>query len=111
MALRHERARMNATKLDLCTRVSKKLDTPIIIIKPIVESFLEEILKILSEERRIEIRGFGSFTVKTKKSRIGRNPRTGESVVVPEYKAPYFKFSNESYKIFEFFIKEAKNLK
>lgn len=102
---------MNATKLDLCTRVSKKLDTPVTDIKPIVESFLDEILKVISEGKRIEIRGFGSFSVKIRKSRVGRNPRTGKSVIVPEYKAPSFKFSNEACNLFELHLKEAKNLK
>jgi len=102
---------MNATKLDLCTRVSKNLDTPVTDIKPIVESFLGEVLKVLSESKRIEIRGFGSFSVKIRKSRVGRNPRTGKSVTVPEYKAPCFKFSNEACKLFENHLREAKNPK
>jgi integration host factor subunit beta len=94
--------KMNATKLDLCSRVSKKLGTASVKdIKSVVETFLDEVLKVLSEDKRIEIRGFGSFCVKVRKARIGRNPRTGEAVKIPEYKAPYFKFSNEAHNYFE----------
>ena len=45
----------------------------------------------LYQGERIEIRGFGSLSVRTRKSKNGRNPRTGESVFVPEKKAPIFK--------------------
>jgi len=92
----------NATKLDLCNRISKKLDNkPVTDIKVTVETFLDEILKILSEGQRIEIRGFGTFSVKDRKTRIGRNPRTGKEVTIPEYKAPHFKFSREAQNNFE----------
>jgi len=92
----------NATKLDLCSRVSKRLDNkPVTDIKVTVEAFLDEILKILSEGRRIEIRGFGAFSVKDRKPRTGRNPRTGEEVSIPEYKAPHFKFSREAQNNFD----------
>jgi len=92
----------NATKLDLCNRISKKLDNkPVTDIKVTVETFLDEILKILSEGQRIEIRGFGAFSVKDRKTRIGRNPRTGKEVTIPEYKAPHFKFSREAQNNFE----------
>jgi nucleoid DNA-binding protein len=92
---------MNVTKLELCNRVSKKLtDIPTGSLKPILETFLDEILTILSENRRIEIRGFGSFRTRSKKTRLGRNPRTGDPVQIPAYKAPIFKFSRDAQKIF-----------
>ncbi len=92
----------NATKLDLCNRISKRLENkPVTDIKVTVEAFLDEILKVLSEGRRIEIRGFGAFSVKDRKQRTGRNPRTGKEVAIPEYKAPYFKFSKEAQNNFE----------
>ncbi len=45
----------------------------------------------LSKGHRIEIRGFGSFTVTHRRSRVGRNPRSGESVSVPAKRVPHFK--------------------
>ena len=92
---------VNATKMNLCRRVSKKCDVPVTDIKPIVETFLDEIIKVLSEGQRIEIRGFGSYNVKIRRARIGRNPRTGEVVDIPEYVAPCFKFSGDAQKTFD----------
>lgn len=92
---------MNITKLDLCARVSKRMTkTPIADLKPIFENMLDEILQILSEGHRIEIRGFGCFKPVTKKERVGRNPRSGEKVVIPSYVTPCFKFSKDAQKIF-----------
>lgn len=111
---------MNATKLDLCNRVAKKLGSiPVdgqtrprkvvpADVKPVVEAFLSEILVVLSEGKRIEIRGFGSFSVKTRKARIGRNPRTGVTVNIPSYKIACFKFSREAQHIFGSLLKEPK---
>ena len=45
----------------------------------------------LRDGNRIEIRGFGSFAVNLRPARVGRNPKTGESVLVPEKKVPHFK--------------------
>jgi len=94
---------MNITKLELCNRVSKKLGTEKTSteLKPILETFLDEIMQVLSENQRIEIRGFGSFRTKERRHRVGRNPRTGEIVDIPSYQAPVFKFSKEAQKIFD----------
>ena len=107
---------MNVTKLELCTRVAKRLeksqvpaDDPekypekfyVDSYKNSLELFIDEILAIIAEGHRIEIRGFGCFKPKTRRKRIGRNPRTGEIVSIPEYTAPYFKFSKEAQRVFE----------
>ena len=93
---------MNVTKLELCTRMAKKLNkSSVSDLKPIVECFLEEILSTMAEGYRIEIRGFGSFKPIVRKKRLGRNPRTGEEVVIPAYTAPVFKFSKDAQKIFD----------
>jgi nucleoid DNA-binding protein len=70
-------------------------------VKPIVETFLSETITALAEGNRIEIRGFGSFRIKNRKTRIGRNPRTGDAVPIPEYKAMSFKFSRDAQNSFE----------
>lgn len=93
---------MNVTKLDLCNRVSKKItDKNPTELKPIFETFLDEILSVLSEGKRIEIRGFGCFQTKKRNSRVGRNPRTGEEVKIPEYTVPLFRFSKDAMKTYE----------
>ena len=61
----------------------------------VVASLLEEMAKSLQAGERIELRGFGSFQVKEKKARQGRNPKTGTRVEVPAKKIPYFKPSKE----------------
>ncbi|RKY82562.1 integration host factor subunit beta [candidate division KSB1 bacterium] len=93
---------MNVTKLELCKRIARKLGyKQVQDVKPIIETFLDEVLQVLSENQRIEIRGFGVFSVKNRKPRIGRNPRTGEIVNIAQYKAPHFKFSKEAQNNFE----------
>jgi integration host factor subunit beta len=71
------------------TGVSKK-DTGII-----VNLILENIGRALVQNDKVELRGFGSFKVKSRNSRLARNPRTGDSVTVPAKLVPYFKASNE----------------
>jgi integration host factor subunit beta len=93
---------MNVTKLELCIRVAKRLkQASIAELKPTLEIFLDEIIGIMAEGQRIEIRGFGCFKPITRKKRVGRNPRTGDVVNIPEYTAPYFRFSREAQKVFE----------
>ena len=60
-----------------------------------MDMFLESISKALSEGKHYEIRGFGTFKVKKRKSRMARNPRTGDAVPVPDRKVPVFKVSKE----------------
>ncbi|PJA77245.1 hypothetical protein CO151_00100 [bacterium CG_4_9_14_3_um_filter_65_15] len=71
------------------TGVSKK-DTGIV-----VNLIMENIGKALVAGDKVEVRGFGSFKVKSRNSRQARNPRTGESVSVPAKRVPFFKASNE----------------
>ncbi|MDR2853437.1 MAG: integration host factor subunit beta [Burkholderiaceae bacterium] len=56
-----------------------------------VKAILDAMSDALVRAHRIEIRGFGSFTVTRRKPRIGRNPRSGERVTVPEKRVPHFK--------------------
>jgi integration host factor subunit beta len=60
-------------------------------IERIVATVLDEISTALSKGDRVELRGFGAFSVKNRDSRIGRNPRTGESVFVSPKSVPFFK--------------------
>lgn len=90
---------MNVTKLDLSKNIAKKFpEETIDHIKSIIEALFEEVLITLSDGKKIEIRGFGVFSVKKRKARIGRNPRTGVTVQIPENKKFIFKFSKEALK-------------
>ena len=59
----------------------------------IVNSILEAMTEALIQNKRIEIRGFGSFKIKEYKSYIGRNPKTGKNIKVKEKLVPFFKMS------------------
>ncbi len=61
----------------------------------VVITFFNEISNSLAEGDRVEIRGFGSFTVKKYKSYTGRNPKTGTPIGVPEKKLPFFKVGKD----------------
>jgi integration host factor subunit beta len=56
-----------------------------------VDTFLDEIAESLAQGGRVELRGFGAFSTRHRDARKGRNPRTGETVNVPEKRVPYFK--------------------
>ena len=56
---------------------------------------LNEITETLKDGGRVELRGFGSFTTKSRGGRVGRNPRTGAAVVVEPKRAPYFRASRD----------------
>jgi len=60
-----------------------------------VDAFFEGIADSLSGGGRVELRGFGAFSTRRRDARRGRNPRTGESVHVPEKRVPYFKPGKE----------------
>ena len=61
----------------------------------IVATIFNEITAALSRGERVELRGFGAFTVKRRDARTGRNPRTGEAVPVDEKAVPFFKAGKE----------------
>ena len=57
----------------------------------ITDTLFNSITKALKDGDRIELRGFGTFTTKLRNARIGRNPKTGEPVAIPQKKMPFFK--------------------
>lgn len=57
----------------------------------VVDAFLNAVKQAMAEEKHIELRGFGTFKVRHRKSRMARNPRTGEPVRVPARAVPVFK--------------------
>ena len=61
----------------------------------IVATVFDQITAALARGERVELRGFGAFTVRQRNARIGRNPRTGETVQVHDKTVPYFKAGTE----------------
>jgi len=64
-------------------------------VERIVSTVLDKITEALAAGHRVELRGFGAFSVKVRPSRQGRNPRTGEPVSVEEKRAPFFRTGKE----------------
>ncbi|GLQ33755.1 integration host factor subunit beta [Amylibacter marinus] len=60
-------------------------------VERIIETIFEEIIEAMADGDRVELRGFGSFSVKQRDARKGRNPRTGEAVDVEEKSVPFYK--------------------
>ncbi len=64
-------------------------------VERVVDVFFDEIAERLAKGGRVELRGFGAFSTRERDARTGRNPRTGESVTVPDKRVPYFKPGKE----------------
>ena len=83
------------TKADLVYAVSRVTELNRKDSEIVVESLFESIVKALKSGDKLEVRGFGSFRIRERRARQGRNPKTGEKVNVPEKRVPYFKPSKE----------------
>ncbi|MGI9486811.1 MAG: integration host factor subunit beta [Geminicoccaceae bacterium] len=64
-------------------------------IEKIVSTVFDEVTDALAKRDRVELRGFGAFSVREREARVGRNPRTGAEVSVPDKVVPYFKTGKE----------------
>ncbi len=64
-------------------------------VENIVNAILDEIVSALARGDRVELRGFGAFSVKERNARVGRNPRTGAHVAVDDKVVPFFKTGKE----------------
>ncbi len=83
------------TKAELVDEVAKVTELSRKDAEVIVETLFESIIKALKAGDKLEVRGFGSFRIRERRARLGRNPKTGDKVNVPEKKVPYFKPSKE----------------
>jgi nucleoid DNA-binding protein len=79
------------TKKDIILRVSDETNLKQIDVKRVVQKTFDYIVEALSRGEKIELRNFGVFKIKQRKSRTGRNPRTGQVVPVPPRKVVVFK--------------------
>jgi integration host factor subunit beta len=76
---------------ELVTILSTRADVTQSQAEEVVGCFFEAIVHAMTTEGRVEIRGFGAFTVRKYRSYEGRNPKSGDVIVVPEKKLPFFK--------------------
>jgi integration host factor subunit beta len=83
------------TKAEIVEQISEKLGITKKDIARVVDLFFEIIKQGMKKDEHIELRGFGTFEVKTREEREARNPKTGESVVVPKRRVPYFRPGKE----------------
>ena len=79
------------TKKELIDRIAEKTDQKRVLVKRVVQMFLDEIIEELGHGNRLEFRDFGVFETKTRKARRAQNPRTLEPVRVPEKRTVKFK--------------------
>ena len=83
------------TKSELIEKISESLKLPAGKAEAIVNCVFDSMVKALERGEGIEIRGFGSFTVREYKAYEGRNPRTGETVSVGPKRLPFFKVGKD----------------
>ncbi len=83
--------RSGMTKAELVEQVAKNTQLTKKHAEVIVNTVFESIVDSLKDGEKIELRGFGSFRIRERGSRIGRNPKTGARVDVPSKRIPYFK--------------------
>ena len=83
------------TKAELVDEVARVVSLTKKQAETIVNIVFDAIVDSLRAGQKIELRGFGSFRLRSRKSRTGRNPKTGEKVEVPSKKIPYFKPGKE----------------
>jgi integration host factor subunit beta len=83
------------TKADLVNDVANAAELTKKDAERLVELVFESIIESLNHGEKIELRGFGSFRVRERGARRGRNPKTGEPVSIPAKRVPYFKAGKE----------------
>lgn len=83
------------TRAELVEHVTRVSDLSKKHAEIVVNTVFDSIIEALSSDEKIELRGFGSFRIRRRQSRVGRNPKTGERVEVPAKRIPYFKPGKE----------------
>ncbi|MGB2601209.1 MAG: HU family DNA-binding protein [Candidatus Omnitrophota bacterium] len=79
------------TKKDIIMKIADETKLKQVEVKDVVQRTFDMIIDSLREGDKVELRNFGIFKVKTRKGRLGRNPRTGDSVSIPDKKVVSFK--------------------
>jgi integration host factor subunit beta len=83
------------TKAELVEKVADKIQLTKKQTETIVNILLSSITEALSEGDKVELRGFGSFRIRKRNPREGRNPKTGDTVQIPAKRVPFFKAGKE----------------
>ena len=78
------------TKAELVERVANQINLTKKQTEVVVNTVFSSITESLSEGKKVELRGFGSFRIRQRNARIGRNPKSGQKVEVPSKKVPFF---------------------
>lgn len=79
------------TKKDIVIKIAEDTELKQIDVKGVVQRTLDHIVEALAKGETVELRNFGIFKVKSRKSRVGRNPKTGATVPIPEKRIVSFK--------------------
>ena len=79
------------TKKELIDRIAESTQAKRVVVKRIVQSFLDEVVAELARDNRLEFRDFGVFETRTRAARVAQNPRTLERVPVPAKRTVKFK--------------------
>lgn len=82
------------TRVDICNAINRKLGFSQAQAVELLDGVLDELSHSLKKEGLVKLTGFGNFTVRTKKQRIGRNPKTNQQAVISARKAISFNASN-----------------
>ena len=83
------------TKAELVEKVANQINLTKKQTEVVVTTVFPSITDSLAEGKKVELRGFGSFRIRQRNARVGRNPKSGQKVDVPSKKVPFFKAGNE----------------
>jgi DNA-binding protein HU-beta len=95
MPVKSEQGVFSMNKTDLINAIAEKAELTKADAGRALEAYLEAVQKSLKQGEDVSVVGFGTFTVRKRAARTGRNPRTGESVEVDAKRVPYFKPGKE----------------
>ena len=87
--------RLNLTKKDLINQIYMQLGFSKLVSENLINDFFSMIILNLKKEKKIKLSGFGTFSIRTKNSRVGRNPKTKELKVISSRNVVLFKPSKE----------------
>ena len=93
------------TKAELVERVANQINLTKKQTEVVVNTVFSSITDSLSEGKKVELRGFGSFRIRQRNARTGRNPKSGQKVEVPSKKVPFFKAGKELRQLVDYHAK------
>lgn len=99
---------MSMTKSEMAEKLAEKLNIKKQQAEQVINIFTNSIIEALAKGDKVEIRGFGSFRVRHRAAKEGRNPKTGEKVHVPEKRVPFFKTGKDFREVVDSFSSGSK---